>query len=285
MRQSLSPGASEDSQTSSIRTPLPLASLAGWCSQAAGAAPEDADPVSAAWLLLYASAHLFDSVQDGDPPDEWWSALGSGAAINVACGLLTSAWAILSDIEAVWIRPVRTDFSHTILRMGSGQHLDLTASQPSLDTAWRVAEAKSGAFFALACRCGARVAGARPAEVDLFGKYGLNLGLMIQIADDASDLQAAPEAFQAPALPVAYSLETASPRERQHMARSLETGSSLTGRDQLQATLARNGTALYFSTKLAQFRARGAAALEIAGARPPAADRLLSLLDQVVSDR
>ncbi len=240
--------------------------------------------MAAAWLLLYASAHLFDSVQDGDPPDKWWSTLGSGVAINVACGLLTSAWAVLSEIEAGWIRSVRIDFAHTILRMGSGQHLDLTASQPSLEKAWQLAEAKSGAFFALACRSGARVAGAPPAHVDRYGDYGLNLGLMMQIADDAADLQAAPETFQAPALPVAYSLETASPRDRQHMARSLETGSDRVGREQLQATLARNGTALYLSTKLAQFRARGVAALENASARRPAADRLLSLLEQLTSD-
>lgn len=265
MRQSLSSGGPAGEPT---RDPLPLHALTGWCCQAAGGQPAWAESAAAAWMLLYASAHLFDSVQDGDPPDRWWRSLGSGAAINVACGLLSSAWAVLAEIRSAWGRSVQQDFARTVLQMGSGQHQDLTVQQPRLDAAWAIAEAKSGAFFALACRSGARIAGADPATIQRYGEYGTNLGLMIQLADDAADLRAAPESNQLPVLPVAYCLETAAWRQPRG------PGSDR----QLQRMLSNDSTSLYLMTKLALFRARGIEALRAAAARPPAATELEQLL-------
>ncbi len=275
MRQSLSP---------CVGAPLPRAgpdslhSLCELCCQAAGGQASEARPVSAAWALLYASAHLFDSVQDGDPPDEWWSSLGGSAAINVACGLLASAWAVLSRVRRPWIDSVRGDFASTVLQMGSGQHIDLTARRRSLEAAWMVAEAKSGAFFALACRSGASVAGAPAKQVGLYGSFGRYLGLTVQVSDDVDDLDSDWTPELTPPIPVAYSLETATQQDQDRLSHAFETGSGVAARQRLQEMLSENGVSLYLTTKLAEFRLRGLRALRAANPRPPAGDRLARLI-------
>lgn len=273
MRQSLFPADStaEAADGRFIRLP-------GWCCQAAGGDPRETEAVSAAWLLLYASAHLFDSVQDGDAPDEWWRELGSGAALNVACGLLASAWSVLAGIDRPWIDAVRQDFAHTVLQMGSGQHADLTARRLSLEAAWSIARAKSGAFFALACRAGARVAGAPQPSLEQYAEYGLSLGLMVQIADDASDLQAQDGMLQPAAFPLAFAWETASPQDVRLLAQAVKAQYDRGDRRRLRRMLDHNGTSLYLSAKLAQLRTRGIRALEAASAQPPAKEKLSQLL-------
>ncbi len=214
--------------------------------------------MAAAWVLLYTAAHVFDSVQDGDPADPWWQALGPGPAINVATGLLTSAWLMLAQLEfqRQAVQRLIQDFQQTVLRMASGQHLDLTDRRPSLRSAWAIAEAKSGAFFGLACRSGARLADAPQPVTDLYGEYGLNLGLIVQIGDDLEDIQAG---RPAPPLPMAYCMEMA-----------LEADDS--------------GAQLYLATKLAQFRARALSSLDAAGGAQPARDLLAELICSLVPE-
>lgn len=278
MRQSLSP---ERRTSAPAGTSLPLHSVAGWCCEAAGGAASQAERVTAAWLLLYVSAHLFDSVQDGDPPDERWAGLDSSAATNLACGLLASAWAVVAELEGERSSLIRQDFAHTVLRMSSGQHSDLTKGQLSLDQAWAVAEAKSGAFFALACRSGARIAGASEQVAQHYGEYGLNLGLMIQVADDVDDLQAGNEFASAPPLPMAYSLATAAPQAHHSLVSLWQQSSHRTQSGQIQQLLAHNGASLYLAAKLAQFRQRGLRSLQAAAAAPPARGKLAGLLSSL----
>lgn len=214
--------------------------------------------MAAAWVLLYTAAHLFDSVQDGDPADPWWQALGPGPAINVATGLLTSSWLVLGElgIQRQVVQQLVQDFQQTVLRMASGQHLDLTDPRPSLRGAWAIAEAKSGTFFGLACRSGSRLAGAPQPMTDLYGEYGFNLGLIVQIGDDLEDIRAG---RPAPPLPVAYCRE---------MALGADDG----------------GAQLYLATKLAQFRARALNSLEAAGGAQPAKDQLAELICALVPE-
>ncbi len=255
MRLSLSSGNAQAADSPPRHSWL---ALPGLCCQAAGGDPKDADNVAAAWVLLYTAAHLFDSVQDGDPADPWWQALGSGPAINVATGLLTSAWLVLAqlEIQRQVVQQLIQDFQQTVMHMASGQHLDLTDRRPSLRSAWAIAEAKSGAFFGLACRSGARLADAPRQVTDLYGEYGFNLGLIVQIGDDLEDVQAGRSA--AP-LPVAYCREMA------------------LGKDD-------GGAQLYLATKLAQFRARALNSLDAAGGAQPAKDQLAELVCSLVPE-
>lgn len=275
MRQSLSSGSDGDAG----QPRFPFLSLPGLCSQAVGGAPEQAAEVSAAWVLLYAAAHLYDAVQDHDPPDPWWEALGDGVAINVATGLLSSAWLVLNRTQGPpqIVRTIREDFSRTVLQMCSGQHLDLARQLLPLERAWAAAEAKSGAFFALACRAGARIGGANQRAIDALAEYGRNLGLMLQIADDLSDLHDLPEPASIPALPVAYCMEIAAPEHRTRLMRTAQRSDPAVGLGSRQL-LSESGTALYLQTKLTLHRARAQEALESAHAIPPANYQLADLL-------
>ena len=253
MRLSLS---SEQAQAGDSPPRHSWLSLPGLCCQAAGGNPQEGDRAAAAWALLYTAAHLFDSVQDGDPADPWWQPLGPGPAINVATGLLTSAWLVLDQLglQRPVVQQLIQDAQATVLQMASGQHLDLTESRPSLRTAWAIAEAKSGAFFGLACQSGARLASAPQPVIDHYREYGLNLGLIVQIGDDLEDIQAG---RSLPPLPMAYCMEMAS------------------GADD-------SGVHLYLATKLALFRARALEALDAAGAAQPAKDQLTGLIRSLV---
>lgn len=276
MRQSLSSG----SDRAAVGQPrFPFLSLPGLCSQAVGGSPEQATEVAAAWVLLYAAAHIYDAVQDHDPPDPWWEALGDGVAINVATGLLTSAWLVLDQAKGPppVVRTIREDFSCTVLQMCSGQHFDLRSQVSLLERAWEAAEAKSGAFFALACRAGARVGGANKTAVDALAEYGRNLGMMLQIGDDLSDLHDSPEPASIPALPVAYCMETAAPEHRTRLMRTAQRSGPAVG-SEIRQLLADSGTALYLQTKLTLHRARAQEALESAHAIPPANYLLADLL-------
>ncbi len=275
MRQSLLAGEGQPEAPSPRRSWL---SLPGLCCRAAGGNPEDADGIAAAWVLLYTAAHVLDSIQDRDPPEHWWAELGEGPATNVATGLLTTAWVVLDRIEADRgsVRRVIEDFHSTVLWMASGQHLDLTISELTPDKAWAIAEAKSGAFFALACRSGARVAGAAEATAEHYGRYGINLGLIVQIGDDMEDLV---RSQNFPPLAVAYCLETASPKARARL-RTLMQASAAGPSPQVEAAriLTASGAPLYLGTKLLQFQSFALESLDASGAEPTASKELAALV-------
>jgi geranylgeranyl pyrophosphate synthase len=137
--------------------------LPGLCCLAAGGDLDETQEISAAWLLLYTAAHVFDTVEDGDIDPQVTKLGGSGPAINIATGLLLSAAIILNslnrEIDSLDLEVDLTDdYLNTILEMTGGQHYDLTLPHNSLEQWWQIAGAKSGAFFSLACRSGAQLA-------------------------------------------------------------------------------------------------------------------------------
>jgi geranylgeranyl pyrophosphate synthase len=168
--------------------------LPGLCCQAAGGEIEATLEISAAWLLLYTAAHIVDTIEDGDQDPQVNLLGGTGAAINTANGLFLSAVLLLNsmqkkDIPKDLAAEITTDYLETILIMTSGQHRDLIIPQMDLNQWWQVAEAKSGAFFSLACRAGAQLGAGDPLKVIAYSDYGFHLGLMLQIVDDLEDFQ------------------------------------------------------------------------------------------------
>ena len=258
------------------------------CCQAAGGDPGLAEPAAAAWVLLYAAAHLLDSTQDGDPPEAWWEPLGPGPASNVATGLIATSALLLGSGPRPADDRLTQDFFQTVLQMSSAQHFDLTVPTPSLDDCWRMAEAKSGAFFGLACRAGARAAGIDEALVSHYSTYGVSLGLLVQIGDDLGDLAAVERGKPGHgqlALPVAYFQSVGSPAAQEALLRGLQGSQGGPSADPVVIDLlGEAGTGLYLRAKVHQFRQRGAAALRL-GARPSAAlSELLELLETTPSD-
>ena len=183
-------GASHEKGSSVSR----WADLPGLCCQAAGGEAKWADNVTLAWLLYYAAADLMDSVQDMDDPDEWWQEAGPGAALAAASGLYFSGSLALDQLHqnvntSQAAADIIKDFFHALLIMTSGQHLDLTSGVSTLEGYWQLAKSKSGEFFRLACRAGARLTSSDPAILRAYGEYGLHLGLLIQIMDDLDDIR------------------------------------------------------------------------------------------------
>jgi len=183
-----------DDKSDSQQDPGRWVILPGLCCQAAGGKPESTLEISAAWLLLFTAAHIVDTIEDGEFDPRINRLGGSGPAINTANGLFLSAVMQLQSmgekqIPKALAEKIIKDYLETILRMTSGQHLDLTIPQINLDQWWHIAEAKSGAFFSLACRSGAQLGTSDPLKVKSFSEYGFHVGLMLQILDDLEDFQ------------------------------------------------------------------------------------------------
>jgi geranylgeranyl pyrophosphate synthase len=259
--------------------PDPLVSrwahLPGLCCQAAGGEAEWAEDVTLAWLLFYAAADLMDSVQDNDEPDEWWREKGPGAALATASGLYFSGSCALNQLhlgaETSRVAPaVITDFYNTFLIMTSGQYRDLNTETPSLEAYWQLAEAKSGAFFGLACRAGARLASADPTVWRAYGDYGLHLGLLIQVMDDLDDVRHLRGLLPAwlkskirASLPYIYASEMNTAPTRERLAACLAVADqNQQALDELVAILDASGAALYVGAELEHHRRFALKALE-----------------------
>lgn len=273
-----------------------LVALPAVCCEASGGDRRRADAITAAWGLLYAAAHLLDSIEDGDAAEESWVHWGIGPAVNVSTGLIASAFLVLSRLvhrTAVEDR-VRADeladFSRALLRMCSGQHADLTRSQLSLAECWQVAADKSGAFFALACRAGARLATADTTQIDYLSQFGLDLGLLIQIGDDIRGLypqgreQGDLAAGRTSVLPIAYAMSVLPDSERARLCESLQAAPQ-NGLAQIQARqqIVASGALLYLSIEAERHAQQAETALQAAAAPSPARDELGLLLSRVAA--
>ena len=119
-------------------------------------------PVISAWNLLRHAARLLDDIEDGDVKAR---NIPEPVSLNIATGILFTAAEVLSSLELVGVQPqaagdIRHRFYKELLKVCSGQHLDLTQSSPSLEECWQIAGFKSGAFLGLICWAGGRVADA-----------------------------------------------------------------------------------------------------------------------------
>ena len=175
----------------------PVKRLPEICCQAAGGDPGLAGPVVAAWLIFNRAAHIMDGVQDDDPPEPWWDQRGPGYALNIASTFYFTASKILDGLEGYGIASrsagaIRSTFSHLLLQMCEGQHLDLTTPRAALDDYWRIANLKSGLFFAIGCRSGAELAIDEVKRLDGYEIYGKEVGILIQLLDDLEEFQIDP---------------------------------------------------------------------------------------------
>lgn len=159
--------------------------------------------------------------------------LGLRLAINVATGLIASVGVLRGTLERTTLphvaQAVRDDCFRTLLQMADGQHTDVTLPAPPLAQGWQIAKAKSGVFFALVSRSGARLGGATEEQVPHYSAFGLQLGLLMQIGNDLdglannsvgrSDLVTGPRWT----LPVAFTMAVASVEVQAHLRFCLAT--------------------------------------------------------------
>jgi octaprenyl-diphosphate synthase len=116
---------------------------------------------------------------------------GNEASVLVGDFLFSRAFQIMVADGSLEVLKILSDASAVI---AEGEVLQL-ATQNNLATDeagyLRVIEAKTAALFAAACEIGPVIAGRDKAEQEALRRYGLNLGIAFQIADDVLDYSAA----------------------------------------------------------------------------------------------
>lgn len=284
----------EDQASGTVRTLSHFFQLPNLCCQAAGGDPRWADELSAAWVLFYAAADIMDSVQDEDAPEEWWVNAGPGAALSAASGLYFSASRILNNLynnshDVGTISNVIEHFYDLFLLMCSGQYRDIVAGQPTLEDYWKIVEAKSGAFFALACRCGARLATDNAALLEGFSEYGYRLGVLIQIKDELEDVLSPSEIGgigQRPefarSLPVLYALEVLPEVDKMKLMENLAAArTSSEAAEAAVEIIDESGAAIYLLAKMERHRIKGENALRLVAEESPVLNILLDTIKTI----
>lgn len=292
MRRSISPELPQSDQAN-IKV-LHTVILPGLCCQAAGGNTDWADDVTSAWYLFYIANHLMDSIQDQDEPDAWWADLGPGAALGVATGLFFSATHTLNCLQdnpstRHAAAGIIEDFSRSLMHMSGGQYRDLTQPQPTLEQYWEVISAKSGMFFALACRCGARLATDDPQLLAAYGSFGQQIGTLVQIRDDLQDLLPPQDAEllawrrkMSHSLATVFALEVLPHEQRDRLLEYLAVVPfDLQAVENALGLIDQSGAGLYFLVEMERHRTLGLAALERTSGRPPAIETLVNFLDDL----
>ena len=150
--------------------------------------PEEGIALAAAVELLHNASLVLDDVQDNDEMRRGrasvWRTFGRSQAINLGTFLIAQSTAV-----AARLRGISPLFAATLREATAGQsaEIDFHTSTPTLTDYEKMAEAKTGALFALGAKSAATLA--RLPE-DLAAKSGhafARLGAAYQVQDDLAD--------------------------------------------------------------------------------------------------
>lgn len=259
-----------DAAQASEAAGFPLALLPLLTCQAAGGDPQVAIPVAAAWRALHIGLKLLDDVEDGDVARLAPEA-NPAQVLNLSTGFLAAAQLALTRLPAAQCNILQADFLHTVLQMAGGQHTDLdrTAAR-SIPGYFQIMEAKSGAFFALAAASGTKCATSDCTEIAKYADFGYNVGVLIQIVDDWSDISAKHGQGDLTTgqmtLAVCYAQTVASPAERVRLEALLACApTSAAAEREVRHLLTALGCEIYLQAELARYRRRSLAVFEGAG--------------------
>ena len=266
------------------------------CCGAAGGEADEAADISAAWLLFYVAAHIFDNIEDLDKPENWYAEIGPGAAINAGCGLFFTASLALNELyeqpkHQTAAVEINRAFQQQMMKMSSGQHLDLTLIEINLDHYWKIAEGKSGAFFELACWTGARLASEDNQHLDSYKQYGKHLGLLLQLLDDLRDIRPSAGGHPLPetgellhSFAMAYAMTVFPEAQRAGLLDLLANSTQdLEAAQRVLETLQNSGVDLFLLTEIEKHRRLALQALENAHPVSPYRETLLSMLPDLRS--
>jgi len=153
---------------------------------------ERALPVAAALQLLMAGGDVFDDIEDADSSESLSARYGLAVATNVATTLLILAERAIArlkgrGVEDYIIVRVMDAVNSFYTTACAGQHLDLSLASGigvSEDTYLKVTDMKSASQVECACHVGALLATASKELIDIFGRFGHNLGMAAQITND-----------------------------------------------------------------------------------------------------
>jgi geranylgeranyl pyrophosphate synthase len=227
---------------------------------------EHALPAAAALQLLMAAGDVFDDVEDADAPESISARYGPAIAVNAANTLIALAEAAVTRLST------RGVADHTVVRVMeavnsffinacAGQHLDLSLSSEiaiSEDDYLKVVGMKSASQVECACLVGALLASARQELIDIFAKFGHNLGMAAQITNDIQGITREGDILKPKiTLPVIYALAQ-SDRETRNQLESIfsKRYESVLTPTQVRELLFRIGAVHYATIKMELYKQR-----------------------------
>jgi geranylgeranyl pyrophosphate synthase len=250
--------------------------------------PTTVVPFAAACALSSLAAKIFDDLEDRDSDVALYRKMGQAQALNVGTALIFLAQiALLRLQDSIGDRTLLNicfDFNRTLLRMCTGQHLDLLSQDYglSLECYWHIAASKSGRFFALAAQGGAALGTDAVRQIELFAEFGHNLGMLIQLNDDFRDVWTSSGrsdlASKRNNLPIIYGLTVKHP-QRDRLERLLfKANDDQKAGEEMRRILSKIGAPQYMIAVAEMFREGARSALEEAVKPGHSARRELSLL-------
>jgi geranylgeranyl pyrophosphate synthase len=217
-------GLKSDIDLKSKGSPWPLLPLL--VSEATCGDYDRALPGAVAIQLFKTAAEVFDDIEDADSSDSIAAKYGLAIATNVATTLLVLAERAIAGLSA---KGVKNSLVVRILDLAnryylvacSGQHLDISDAPgitPSEETYLKIASMKSATTLECACHVGALVANSREELINLFKKFGHNLGMASQIANDINGIISTRDILRRKkTLPVVYALTNLEIEERDYL--------------------------------------------------------------------
>jgi len=244
--------------------PLPLLLLV--VCEAISGHYEHALPAAATIQLLMAAGDVFDDIEDADSSESLPARYGPAIAINVANTLITVAEAAITRLKArgvedciiVRVMDVVNSYCTTAC---AGQHLDLSLSSEtavSEDVYLRVIEMKSASQVECACHAGALLANANQELVDMFAKFGHNLGMAAQITNDIQGVTRGSDILKHKiTLPVIYALTQTGSKARNQLELTFSKQSEpVLDATQIRDLLFRTGAIHYAMIKMESYKQR-----------------------------
>ncbi|CAN5402594.1 polyprenyl synthetase family protein [soil metagenome] len=163
---------------------------------AAGGDPKSAAPLAAAIELLHNFTLVHDDIQDQSPSRRHrptvWTLWGVGQAINAGDAIFAAAHRALyrlrdEGVDADLVINLAENFDTMTIQIVQGQSLDLGfegRSDITPDDYLKMIELKTAVIVRFAAWAGAMLAGAGDERAELFGAFGLALGVGFQVRDD-----------------------------------------------------------------------------------------------------
>ena len=133
-----------------------------------------------------------DSVRRGQPSVH--VAFDVPTAINAGDAMLATAFELISSSEHIAIEKLPglvKIIGEMVRRVSEGQQLDIDNENRrniSIDDYLYMIEGKTAVMFEACAKIGGILSNASEEEIELLGKWGLNLGLCFQIVDDLIDV-------------------------------------------------------------------------------------------------
>lgn len=228
---------------------------------------ENALPVAAALQFLMAAAEVFDDIEDADYSKSLSARYGSAVATNAATTLLILAERAIVRLKARGVEDsiivrVMDSVNSFYTTACAGQHLDLSLTSEmgvSEDLYLRVAGMKSASTAECACYIGALLANANNGLVDVFGRFGHNLGMASQIANDIQGITLGNDIVKGKiTLPMIYALAQADQETRNQLKRAFSKQSEATPdpTQKIRELLFRTGAIHYAATKMEFYKQR-----------------------------